>query len=59
MPLTDVTTLPNALGSVLRDAHTTGAHALARFSDLPYADPALLEAASRLERDAARACRQR
>jgi hypothetical protein len=41
--------MPNALGPVLEDAHRTRAYPLARFAAAPFADPALLHAADRIE----------
>lgn len=52
--LTDATSMPNALGEVMKGAHTTRAYPLARFTREGFGEPALLESARRLEADAAR-----
>jgi len=41
--------MPNALGPVWVDAHTTRAYPAARFTTRPYGEPGLLQAAERLE----------
>lgn len=46
--------MPNALGPVLSDAHTTASYALTQFGKAPFDEPGLLETAKRLQRDAAR-----
>lgn len=57
--LTDTSSMPNALGPVVEDAHRTHAYALSRFTAEPFGGKALLEAASRLDAEAARAAAQR
>ena len=52
--LTSTVAMPNALGPVLHNSHRTGAFKLAEFTDRLFGQPDLLEAATRLERDAAR-----
>ena len=44
--------IPNAKNRVLEDAHLTGAYASTAFTDAPFNDPGLLDAADRVERDA-------
>ncbi|WP_293368261.1 choice-of-anchor X domain-containing protein [Nevskia sp.] len=51
--LTSALGMPNAMSSVRRDAHQTRAMALSEFSDKPFVDAALADAAQRLEADAA------
>jgi hypothetical protein len=41
--------MPNAKNRVLENAYVTGTYVAADFSDEPYDDPDLLEAARRLE----------
>ena len=43
--------MPNAKNRLADRAHLTGAYAASRFSDAPYDDPELLDAADRVERD--------
>lgn len=45
--------MPNALGPVVTNAHLTRAYTAAQFRAVPFNDPALLEQAARLQRDAA------
>lgn len=52
--LTDATGIPNALGAVVRGAHTTRSYRLGRFSSATFGDRDLLEAARRLEAESAR-----
>lgn len=47
--LTTASQMPNAKNNVLENAHRTGAYAAADFSDAPYDDADLLDAADRLE----------
>lgn len=42
--------MPNALNDLVEDVHRTRAYPLARFTDRPFANPGLLQAAERLER---------
>jgi hypothetical protein len=44
--------IPNAKNRVLEDAHLTGAYTATAFTDVPFNDPGLLDAADRVERDA-------
>jgi hypothetical protein len=55
--LTDTSAMPNALGTVVEDAHTTRAYAPSRFTAQPFGEPTLLDAAARLEAEATRANR--
>jgi hypothetical protein len=41
--------MPNAKNRLVENAHVTGAYRVATFTDVPYDDPDLLEAADRLE----------
>lgn len=50
--LTSTQGMPNALGPVLVDAHTTAPYALAQLSDKPFGRPELVDAAQRLRADA-------
>jgi hypothetical protein len=50
--LSTATQMPNAKNRLIEWAYTTGAHAATAFTDAPYNDPALLDAAERVERDA-------
>lgn len=50
--LTSTQGMPNALGPVLTDAHTTAPYALAQLSDKPFGRPDLVDAARRLKADA-------
>jgi hypothetical protein len=49
--LSTTTAMPNAKNRVVENAYQTAAHRAASFSDTPYDDPALLEAARRVEED--------
>jgi hypothetical protein len=51
LALSTATTMPNAKNRLVENAFVTGHYAAAQFSDAPFNDPDLLEAASRLERD--------
>jgi hypothetical protein len=50
--LSTTTEMPNAKNHVAENVHLTAAHRAAAFSDRPFDDPALLEAADRAEQDA-------
>jgi hypothetical protein len=50
--LSTVGEMPNQKNRILYGAHTTQAYALAQFTDEPYGDPDLLDAAERAQRDA-------
>lgn len=50
--LSTTTAMPNALNDLLEDAHRTRAYPLARFTDRPFGNPGLLQAAERLEASA-------
>ena len=52
MALSTTGQMPNAKNRVLEDAHLTGAYASTAFTDAPFNDPGLLDAAERVERDA-------
>jgi hypothetical protein len=43
--------MPNAKNRVVENAYTTGSYQSATFSDRPFNDPQLLEAAKRIEED--------
>ena len=43
--------MPNAKNRVVENAYTTGAYGASAFSDRPFDDPQLLEAAKRIEDD--------
>lgn len=49
--LSTTTEMPNAKNRVVENAYTTGGYRSASFTDKPYDDPGLLEAARRLEGD--------
>ena len=50
--LSTTTGMPNAKNRVLDDAWRTAAYRASAFTDQPFGDPALLDAAERIERDA-------
>ena len=52
--LTSANGIPNALGPLVEDAYTTGEYKATRFHTREFGRAGLLEAARRLERDAAR-----
>ena len=41
--------MPNAKNRLVEEVYTTSPHEVAAFSDLPFNDPSLLEAADRIE----------
>jgi hypothetical protein len=49
--LSTTSEMPNAKNRVVENAYTTGAYQSATFSDRPFNDPQLLEAAKRVEED--------
>lgn len=49
--LSTTTAMPNAMNRPLENGWTTGAYRASAFTDRPFGDPALLEAAERIERD--------
>ena len=49
--LSTATEMPNAKNRVVENAYRTGAYQATAFSDRPYQDPGLLEAAKRIEED--------
>ena len=49
--LSTTTAMPNAKNRMVENAHVTAAYRASSFSDRPFGDPSLLEAADRLERD--------
>jgi len=49
--LSTTTEMPNAKNRVVENAYRTAAYAATSFTDRPFDDPALLEAADRVERD--------
>ena len=51
--LSTTSTMPNAKNRLADRVHVTGAYAASRFTDAPYGDQELLDAADRVERDAA------
>jgi hypothetical protein len=51
--LSTASTMPNAKNRLAEGAYVTAAYAAARFTDASYDDPDLLDAADRVERDAA------
>jgi hypothetical protein len=51
--LSTTTAMPNAKNRLVEAGHVTGAYALAAFTDRPFDDPELLDAAARAERDLA------
>jgi uncharacterized protein DUF4784 len=51
LALSTATAMPNAKNRLVENAFVTGHYTAAQFSDEPFNDPDLLEAASRLERD--------
>jgi hypothetical protein len=51
LALSTTSDMPNAKNRLVEWAYTTAAHRAAAFSDAPYDDPALLDAAERVERD--------
>lgn len=53
LALSTATQMPNAKNRLVENAHRTAAYAASGFSDAPFDDPDLLEAANRLERDLA------
>lgn len=52
LALSTTSGMPNALNDLVENAHTTRAYPAAAFRAEPYGDPALLDAARRLEADA-------
>lgn len=55
--LTSVNGMPNALGALVQDAYVTKPYLATQFTALPFGDPALLEQARRLQKDAALSAR--
>jgi hypothetical protein len=51
LALSTATTMPNAMNRLVENAYVTDRYAASQFSDAPFNDPDLLEAANRLERD--------
>jgi hypothetical protein len=51
LALSTTTAMPNAKNRLVENAHVTGAYRSAQFSDAPFDDPDLRDAADRLERD--------
>src|SRR5262245_30410158 len=51
MALSTTTQMPNAKNRLVDAGYHTGSYALAAFTDQPFNDPALLDAAARMERD--------
>ena len=49
--LSTTTAMPNAKSRMVENAHVTAAYRASSFSDRPFGDPSLLDAADRLERD--------
>lgn len=49
--LSTTTEMPNAMNRVVENPYTTASYRAAGFTDTPYDDPGLLEAAKRLEQD--------
>lgn len=49
--LSTTTQMPNAKNRLVENAYVTGAHRVAAFTDQPFNDPAMLDAAERVERD--------
>jgi hypothetical protein len=49
--LSTTTEMPNGKNRLVENAYWTGAHRASAFSDRPYDDPQLLEAARRIEDD--------
>src|SRR5262249_20666159 len=51
--LSTTTSMPNAMNRLVENAHVTAAYRASSFTDQPFNDPSLLDAADRLEHDAA------